>query len=101
VIAKTFLDHSLLPRFNLLRLVCLEERLDRRESLESRLGGIAKVPKLDIQVLPPGRALESFAALGMAARRGDPATPTLWILDPFDISPSPTSRPRVTGSAPR
>jgi three-Cys-motif partner protein len=89
VIAKTFLEHSRLPAFNLLRLICLEERPDRRESLETRLGSIAKVPKLDIKVLPPGRALQSFSALGIAARRGDPATPTLWILDPFDISSVP------------
>lgn len=94
VIAKTFLEHSRLPAFNLLRLVCLEERHDRRQSLEARLSGITKLPKLDIAVLPPGRALESFGALRTAARRGDRATPTLWILDPFDISSVPFSLAR-------
>ncbi len=101
VIAKTFLEHSWLRTFNVLRLVCLEERPDRYQSLQTRLDRVAKVPRLDIQILPPGRALDSFGALGAAARCGDPATPTLWILDPFDISSVPFTLARLCLSGAR
>jgi three-Cys-motif partner protein len=91
VIANTFLEHSGLARFNLLRLICLEKRPDRRDALAERLGSLPKLPKLDIPEPWLGSLSDCFASLGSAARDGAPGTPVLWILDPFDYSSVPFS----------
>jgi three-Cys-motif partner protein len=89
VIAKTFLEHSGLQRFNQLRLICQEKRPDRRDELASRLGGLPKAHKLDVQVPPAGELRDRFIALRSAAHGSDQKTPVLWILDPFDYSSAP------------
>ena len=67
VIAKTFLEHSRLASFNLLRLICVEKRPDRRDSLASRLELLPKMPRLSIQVPLAGSIMDRFAPLNAAA----------------------------------
>ncbi len=51
---------------------------------------LPRVPRLKVQVLKPGEAQESFAALDAAARSGGKAeVPVLWILDPFTLAGVP------------
>ena len=88
-IAKTFLEHSLRSKFNLLRLICLEKDPQRRDALAARLAALPKVRLLGIQVPPASALLDSFTNLRAAAHGSDPATPVLWILDPFDYSSVP------------
>jgi hypothetical protein len=73
VIAKTFPDHSRLPGFNRLRLICLEKRSDRRESLDRRLASLPKLPRLEI-VVPRPPAASGKTSGGRARRRGDAST---------------------------
>lgn len=101
VIAKTFLKHSRLKGFHRLRLICLEERPDRRESLDNRLASLPKVPCLDVMVPPAGTVRDYFRRLHKVAHGGDPQTPVLWILDPFDISSVPFDLVRACLDSPR
>jgi three-Cys-motif partner protein len=101
VIAKTFLEHSRLQRFNQLRLLCQEKRLDRRDELASRLASLPKVHRLDIQVSQAGELRDRFKALRSAAHEDDEKTPVLWILDPFDYSSAPFSLVRACLASPR
>ena len=101
VIAKTFLEHARLPRFQQLRLVCLEKRPDRRESLDRRLAGLPQLPRLEVMVAPAGSVREYFTRLYAAAHGGDSGTPVLWILDPFDISSVPFGLIRECLRSPR
>jgi three-Cys-motif partner protein len=101
VIAKTFLEHSHLPRFRQLRLVCLEKRPDRRESLAGRLAALPQLPRLDVMVAPAGSVREYFKRLHAVAHGGDSGTPVLWILDPFDISSMPFGLIRECLRSPR
>jgi three-Cys-motif partner protein len=101
VIAKTFLEHSRLQRFNQLRLLCQEKRLDRRDELASRLASLPKVHRLDIQVSQAGELRDSFKALRSAAHGDDDKTPVLWVLDPFDYSSAPFSLVRACLASPR
>ena len=101
VIAKTFLKHSRLKGFHRLRLICLEERPDRRESLDNRLASLPKVPCLDVMVPPAGTVRAYFRRLHKVAHGGDPQTPVLWILDPFDISSVPFDLVRACLNSPR
>src|SRR6266508_6991973 len=48
VIAKAFLAHSGIDRFNTLRLICNESRPDRRDALAQRVAEMPVAPKLDI-----------------------------------------------------
>src|ERR1039457_3507450 len=50
VIARTFLHHSRRERFQQLRLICLEERKDRRDFLEGRLAALPQLPRLEVMV---------------------------------------------------
>ena len=101
VIAKTFLEHSRLPRFRQLRLVCLEKRPDRRESLDRRLAALPQLPCLDVRVAPAGSVREYFRRLHAVAHGGNSGTPVLWILDPFDISSVPFGLVRECLRSPR
>ena len=101
VIAKTFLEHSRLERFHQLRLICLEKREDRRESLAGRLAALSHVPRLDVKVAPAGSVREYFSRLHRVAHEGDPRTPILWILDPFDIKSAPFGLIRECLRSPR
>lgn len=101
VIANTFLGHSRRDSFNLLRLICLEKRADRRDALAERLGGLPKIPKLAIPEPCLGSLSDRFASLNSAAHGGDPSIPVLWILDPFDYSSVPFSLVRNCLSGPR
>jgi len=89
VIAKTFLGHSLRSKFSLLRLICLEKDPQRRDALAARLAALPKAPLLNIQVPPAAALADRFASLRAAAHGNDPATPVLWVLDPFDYSSVP------------
>src|SRR6266567_1504836 len=89
VIARTFLHHSRREKFQQLRLICLEERNDRRDFLEGRLTALPQLPRLEVMVPPAGNVREYFRRLHAAAHRGNPGTPVLWILDPFNISAAP------------
>ena len=101
VIAKTFLEHSRLPRFQQLRLICLEKRPDRRESLDCRLQALPPLPRLDVMVAPAGSVREYFKRLHTVAHGGDSGTPVLWILDPFDYSSVPFGMIRECLKSPR
>jgi three-Cys-motif partner protein len=101
VIAKTFLEHSRVKAFNLLQLICLEKRPDRRDSLDRCVRRLPKVPRLDVEVPPPCSIQECFKAVRAASHGGDPATPVLWILDPFDISSLPFALVQACLAGPR
>ena len=101
VIAKTFLKHSHLEKFHNLRLICLEKRDDRRESLDGRLGALPHVPRLDLMVPPAGSVRDYFRRLHSVAHQGDPRMPVLWILDPFDINSVPYGLVRECLRSPR
>ena len=101
VIAKTFLEHSRTTSFNLLRLICVEKRPDRRDLLTSRLERLPKIPRLNIQVPPAGSIMDRLAPLNAAAHSGDTDAPVLWILDPFDISSVPFTLVRACLARPR
>src|SRR5712691_2114175 len=75
VIAETFLQHSRRPKFNQLRLICLEKDPSRRDSLKARLDGLPKVPLLGIHVPPAAALLDCVASLRAAAHGNDPSTP--------------------------
>jgi len=102
VIAKTFLEHSAGPAFNMLRLVCLEKRKDRRDHLDARMAQLPQHPKLKVLVLEPGEAQHSFATLDAAARPdGRADLPVLWILDPFNLAGAPFDFVRECLARPR
>src|SRR5260370_4227462 len=101
VIPTTFLEHSLRPKFNLLRLIFLEKDPHRRDHLATRVAALANVPLLNVQVPPPAALLDYFPVLRRAAHGSDPATPVLWILDPFDLSSVPYSLVQDCMSGPR
>lgn len=101
VIAKTFLEHSGLQRFNQLRLICQEKRPDRRDELASRLASLPKAHRLDIKVPSAGELRDRFIALRSAAHGSDQKTPVLWILDPFDYSSAPFGLVRACLAGPR
>jgi three-Cys-motif partner protein len=101
VIAKTFLEHSRAKAFNLLQLICLEKRPDRRDSLARCVGCLPKVPRLDVPAPLLGSIQERFQAIRAASHGRDPATPVLWILDPFDISSLPFALVRACLAGPR
>jgi three-Cys-motif partner protein len=101
VIAKTFLEHSRLPGFRRLRLICLEKRPDRRDSLAERLAALPQLQQLDVIVPPAGSVREHFTRLHRAAHGDDSGTPVLWILDPFDISSMPFGLIRECLRSPR
>lgn len=91
VIAKAFLNHTGNARFRPLRLICNEKRPDRRDALERRMAALPPHRALIPDVRPPAdfsAALSDIEAL--AHPRGEPM-PTLWILDPFDITSLPFS----------
>lgn len=95
VIAKTFLEHSRLPRFGVLRLICLELRPDRRDSLAECLASVPRVSRLNVHVPPPDTLRDRFADVSIDAHGHDRGAPVLWILDPFDISSVPFSLVRA------
>jgi len=101
VIAKTFLDHSLREKFQQLKLICLEQRADRRDHLDSRLNALSRQPGLQVLVPPARSVRESFRWLHATAHAGDPRTPVLWVLDPFDISSLPFGLVRECLRSPR
>jgi len=101
VIAKTFLEHSLPPRFNQLRLICQEKRADRRDSLARLLADLPNARRIDIQVPPAAELADRLPGLYTAAHGNDRTTPVLWILDPFDISSVPFNLVRTCLSGPR
>ena len=101
VIAKTFLEHSRLAAFNRLRLICVEKRPDRRDSLASRMERLPKVPRLNIQLPLAGSIMDRFASVNAAAHGSDTDAPVLWILDPFDISSVPFTLVRACLARPR
>jgi three-Cys-motif partner protein len=91
VIAKTFLDHSHLENFNRFKLITLEERLDRRDALAKRLSRLVEIPKIAISEPRSGSIADHFGTLYYEAHGRDPATPVLWVLDPFDYTSVPFS----------
>lgn len=91
VIANTFLTHSRIGNFNLLRLLCLEKRSDRRDALAERLATLPRPPALQIPEPRLGSLSDCFAGLDSAAHGHDGGTPVLWVLDPFDYSSVPFS----------
>lgn len=101
VIANTFLCHSKLAKFNLLRLICLEKRPDRRNALTERLAGLPTIPKMEIPEPWLGTVGDRFSQLSSAAHAGDRSAPVLWILDPFDYSSVPFTLIRHCLTAPR
>jgi three-Cys-motif partner protein len=101
VIAKTFTEHSRRPRFKLLRLICLEKRPDRRDLLATRIAGLPRVPRLDVQICPAAGLLDCFPDVRAAAHGRDSGTPVLWILDPFDYSSVPFQLVKACLAAPR
>jgi three-Cys-motif partner protein len=101
VIANTFLEHSRRARFNLLRLMCLEKRPDRRDALAERLATLPKLPQLDVPEPLLGSLSDCFASLHATAHGGDRGAPVLWILDPFDYSSVPFSLVRACLAGPR
>ncbi|MFC4535281.1 three-Cys-motif partner protein TcmP [Sphaerisporangium dianthi] len=101
VIAKAYLEHSAHPRFKELALLCLEKRQDRRDHLVEQIDKIPRPAKFKPVVFPPGEAVDSFAELDAFAHHGDPARPTLWILDPFDISSVPFDLVKLCLARPR
>lgn len=101
VIAKTFLEHSRAKDFNALQVIGLEKRTDRRDSLAKCVERLPKVPHLDVQVPPAGSIQERFRAVRAVSHGRDPATPVLWILDPFDISSAPFALVRACLAGPR
>lgn len=100
MIAKTFLDHSLLQKFNRLHLICQEKRPDRWDSLAARTATMPTA-RLDIQVPPAGELRDRFTALRSVAHGVDQRAPVLWILDPFDISSVPFGLVRACLASPR
>jgi len=101
VIADTFLHHARREKFGRLRLICLEERQDRRDHLAGRLSVLPKLPQLEVVVPPAGSVRERFRGLHAAAHGSDPGMPVLWVLDPFDISSAPFGLVRECLRSPR
>jgi len=101
VIAKTFLEHSRVKGFNLLQLICLEKRRDRRDSLAQCVGALPKMQRLAIEVPQPCSILECFKTVRAVSHGSDLATPVLWIFDPFDISSLPFALVRACLAGPR
>lgn len=89
VIAKTFMEHVHRERFNTLRLLCVEQRADRRDYLQGLMTSLAAPPQLEVTVFPAGGVGERFSEVSTAAHVGARRVPTLWILDPFDYSSMP------------
>jgi three-Cys-motif partner protein len=101
MIANTFIGHSRRSAFNLMRLICLEKRPDRRAALSERLADLARIPKLNIPEPALGSISDCFLSLHAAAHGGDNRAPVLWILDPFDYSSVPFSLVRDCLASPR
>lgn len=91
VIANTFLEHSRRASFNLLHLMCLEKRPDRRDAPAERLAMLPRLPNLDAPEPRLGSLSDCFPSLNAAAHGDDHGAPVLWILDPFDYSSVPFS----------
>jgi three-Cys-motif partner protein len=101
VIANTFLGHSRLAGFNMMRLICLEKRPDRCDALAERLAALPKLPKLDVCEPRLGSLSDCFASISAVAHGGDSRAPVLWILDPFDYSSVPFSLVKTCLVGPR
>lgn len=89
--ATTFLDHAAFSNFGSLKIVCLEERLDRVERLQQEVAALGSTPKLDISVQEPGVFAEQQQHLSEVAHGGQADRPVLWLLDPFKIKSLPFS----------
>lgn len=89
VIARSFLDHSSRDRLNELTLILNEARKDRRDALEHRVSEMPTHARLHPLVLPAAAFGTAFDALNAMAHTNGPRTPTLWIVDPFDLKSVP------------
>lgn len=101
VIAKTFLEHSKMDRFNTLQLIFLEERTDRRDHLSQRIAELPALQKLVPVVWTPGKATDCFTAIDTRAHVAGADLPTLWILDPFNLGGVPFDLVRSCLARPR
>ncbi|MGW7364630.1 three-Cys-motif partner protein TcmP [Streptomyces sp. NPDC054841] len=89
VVAQTFLEHASRSRFNVLNLICLEERPDRVEELHRQIARLPRDPRLRIRIQPPGIFANQQSRLAAVAHGGERDRPVLWILDPFDLKSLP------------
>ena len=90
VIARAFLDHTSRDRFRDLTLLFNEARQDRRDSLQARIDGLPNDAHLHPTVMPASDFQSAFSTIAGLAHAAGPTTPTLWILDPFDIKSAPS-----------
>lgn len=91
VIAKAFLNHTGNARFKPLRLICNEGDPARRDALNGRVRALPSHPALRPDVRPAGEFSSVFREIDELAHPRGERLPTLWILDPFDISSLPFS----------
>jgi len=83
VFAKTFIEHSARKTFNMLDVVCLDERADRLAHLASVTSRLPPLPRLRVSTQSPGSFADRIAELAAIAHRGDTGRPVLWVLDPY------------------
>jgi three-Cys-motif partner protein len=91
VVAKAFLNHTGNARFHPLRLICNEGDPTRRDALDARVKALPSHPALLPDVRPAAEFSSVLGEIDKLAHRGNERLPTLWILDPFDISSLPFS----------
>ena len=91
IVAKAFLGHTGNGRFNKLRLICNETRVDRRDALDRRVRALPTHPALLPDVRPAADFASALSEIEALAHPGRDQLPTLWILDPFDITSLPFS----------
>jgi three-Cys-motif partner protein len=84
-----------------LRLIRNESRPDRRDALERRIAALPADPALVPDVRPAADFAAAYSAIDSLAHPGRDQQPTLWILDPFDISSLPFSLVRQCLARPR
>lgn len=89
IVAKCFLDHRFLPKFNRLYVFCQEWRSDRVEHLDGLVSKLPGDPRLTIDVRPPASFPDEREHLGRLAHGPHGRRPTLWILDPYNWEPVP------------
>lgn len=89
LVAKTFLGHAAHARFGNLHILCLDQRPDRAARLRQEIAALGDTPKLTMTVLEPGEFISRQPDLKARAHRGTGNTPTLWLLDPFNIKSLP------------